>query len=182
MSLLLLPPRCATQRDAVIEGAVVADLGGLADDDAHAVVDKYPATDDRARMDLDPGEPPAPMRQPAGEPPQSPAPERMGDPAVPDQCVQPRVASQDLPSGPGGRVAVEDDRDVFAKSAEHSRARPRRPRDRRGRYRRTPSTRRKSPSLGKSRPSSGRRRPSSSLGADRRSPRRRARRARLQRE
>ena len=38
---------------------------------------------------------------------------------MPDQCVQPRVAGEHLPPGPSGRVAVEDDRDVFAKSAEH---------------------------------------------------------------
>src|SRR5438477_4190419 len=117
--LLLLPPRCAAQRDAVIERAVVADLGGFANDDAHAVIDEHPPADDCARMDLDPGEPPAPMREPAGKPPLAPVPERMGDPAMPDQCVQPRVAGEHLPPGPSGRVAVEDDRDVFAKSAEH---------------------------------------------------------------
>ncbi len=27
--------------------------------------------------------------------------------------------SHDLPSGPGSRIAVEDDRDVFAESVEH---------------------------------------------------------------
>jgi len=44
----------------VVQGAVVADLGGLAHHHAHAVVDEHPAADLRPGMDLD-------ARQPAGQ-------------------------------------------------------------------------------------------------------------------
>jgi hypothetical protein len=40
----------------VIERDVLADLGGLADDDAHAVVDEEAAPDRGAGMNLDAGE------------------------------------------------------------------------------------------------------------------------------
>jgi hypothetical protein len=53
MAFALLPGRAA-ERDAVIQRAVVADLGGLTDDDAHAVIDEEPPPDARGRMDLDP--------------------------------------------------------------------------------------------------------------------------------
>src|SRR3954469_23811615 len=45
----------APERDVVVEHHVVADLGGLADDDAHAVVDEEPPADGRAGVDLDAG-------------------------------------------------------------------------------------------------------------------------------
>jgi hypothetical protein len=38
---------CAAEGDALVEEAVVADFGGLADDDAHAVVDEEAAADAR---------------------------------------------------------------------------------------------------------------------------------------
>ena len=46
--------RAAAEGDPVVEHHVVADLGGLADDDAHAVVDEEPVPDDGTGMDLDP--------------------------------------------------------------------------------------------------------------------------------
>ena len=42
--------------------AVIADLGRLADDDAHAVVDEQPLADPGARVDLDPREEPSDVR------------------------------------------------------------------------------------------------------------------------
>ena len=45
----------AAECHAVIDEAVVADLGGLADDDAHAVVNDEAASDLRAGVDLDAG-------------------------------------------------------------------------------------------------------------------------------
>ena len=50
----------AAQGDAVVDQAVVADLGGLADDDAHAVVDDQAAADLGAGVDLNAGEVAAP--------------------------------------------------------------------------------------------------------------------------
>ena len=45
----------AAQGDTLIEGHIVADLGGLADHHAHAVIDEEAPPDPRARVDLDPG-------------------------------------------------------------------------------------------------------------------------------
>ena len=44
------------KRHALIEHHVVADLGRLADDDAHAVVDEQALADPRRRVDLDAGQ------------------------------------------------------------------------------------------------------------------------------
>ena len=63
-------PGGAAEGDAVIEGHVIADQGGLADHDAHAVVDEEAATDGGTRVDLDAGQPAhqgrAGARQPFG--------------------------------------------------------------------------------------------------------------------
>src|SRR6185312_7390012 len=118
---LALVPRRAAQRDAVIERRVVADLGRLADDDPHAVVDEDPPADRRARMDLDSGPKTAPVRQPACEPAQAARPQRVSDRTVPDQRVDARVAGEHFPTGAGRGVAVEHHGDVFAQMVEHGR-------------------------------------------------------------
>ena len=46
----------AAQRHALVEHHVVADLGRLADDDAHAVVDEEALADLRAGVNLDAGD------------------------------------------------------------------------------------------------------------------------------
>ena len=46
----------AAERHALVHRHVLADLGGLADHDAHAVVDEQPVADLGRRMDLDPGQ------------------------------------------------------------------------------------------------------------------------------
>ena len=45
----------AAQRHAVVDGAVVADLAGLAEHDAHAVVDEQAPADGSTGVDLDAG-------------------------------------------------------------------------------------------------------------------------------
>ena len=52
--------------DALIDGDVLADLGGLPYDDARAVVDEQAFTERRARVDLDAGEQPAGLRDEPG--------------------------------------------------------------------------------------------------------------------
>ena len=47
-------PDAGAQRDALVDRAVVADLGGLADDDTHAVIDEEAATNGGARVNLNP--------------------------------------------------------------------------------------------------------------------------------
>ena len=56
----------AAQGDAVVDQAVVADLGGLADDDAHAVVDDQAAADRGAGVDLNAGPEAGPLGDSAG--------------------------------------------------------------------------------------------------------------------
>ena len=50
---LALAPAGAAERHAVIEGAVVADLGGLADHHAGAVVDEEAQPDGGPGVDVD---------------------------------------------------------------------------------------------------------------------------------
>src|SRR6267154_1681370 len=100
-------PRGPTKGDAVVERAVVADLGGLTDHDSHAVIDEYPATDGSPRMDLDTRQPASPVRQPASQPTGTHFPQGVGHRAMPDEGVQARIAGQDLPGGAGGRIALE---------------------------------------------------------------------------
>jgi hypothetical protein len=45
----------AAERDSLIQGHVVADLGGLADHDPHPMVDDEALADQRRGVDLDPG-------------------------------------------------------------------------------------------------------------------------------
>ena len=44
------------QRYALIQQNVIAQLGGLADDNAHAMVDEKPVADGGSRMDLNAGQ------------------------------------------------------------------------------------------------------------------------------
>ena len=55
----------AAQRHAVVEGAVVADHGGLAEHDAHAVVDEQAPADPGTGVDLDAGLMPAALADPS---------------------------------------------------------------------------------------------------------------------
>ena len=55
------------ERDALVEHAVVAHNGGLADDDAHGMVDKEVLADLRGGMNLDAGDMTGELREHAGE-------------------------------------------------------------------------------------------------------------------
>src|SRR5204863_7803824 len=99
--------RGPAEGDALVDGAVVADLGGLADDDAHAVVDEDAAADLRAGMDLDAGEEARDVRDPARHPVKAlRAPP--GGPAMHHDRVQAGVTRQHLPRRPRGRIAFTD--------------------------------------------------------------------------
>src|SRR5699024_10856513 len=97
--------RDTAQRDPVVEHAVVADLGGLADHHAHAVVDEEPATDTGAGVDLDPSEESRELTEYARHDPSRPAagPYAVGQAVEPDR-VEPRVDDRVLDVSPGGRV------------------------------------------------------------------------------
>jgi len=80
----------AAQGDVMVEQDVVADLGRLADDRAHAVVDDKAAADARAGVDFDAGEEAAELRHEAAEKVKVPPPQAVGQ-AVKPERVQPWV-------------------------------------------------------------------------------------------
>jgi len=108
----------AAQRDALVERDVVADLGGLADHHAHAVVDEDALADDRARVDLDAGEPARQVRDEAPQPLQAVHPAPVRGQVQPDG-VQAWVAGDHLEAAARGRVAVEDALDVGSQAGKH---------------------------------------------------------------
>jgi len=119
MALGALGERGAPQRHALVNGAVVADLGGLADHDAHAMVHEDAAADDRPGMDLDAGQKARQVRDKAAGPAQPVRPAPVRD-AVHPQRVQAGIAGDDFPGGARGRVAVADRLDVLAQAAQHA--------------------------------------------------------------
>ena len=101
--------RSAAERDAVIEHHVVADLGRLADHDAHRVVDEEPPADRRARVDLDAGEQAGSTaeQQPGRQRSAVPLPHPVRQPVQPDrvQAGIDRAVSRGRRARPGPRAA-----------------------------------------------------------------------------
>src|SRR5674476_1657511 len=113
----------STQGDALVQGDVLADLGGLADHHAQGVVDEQPWAEDGTGMDIDSGEHPRDRRD---EPPEQQvvtAPEPVGQPVRPNG-VQTRVAQHDLGGTARRGVAVTDRPYVTAHGGEHDVSRP----------------------------------------------------------
>ena len=102
----------------MIKRHIVANLGGFADDHAHAVVDEEPPAYGRAGMDLDAGEEASEMRYQPAEPAQIHMPQPIRD-AVNAQGMKAGIAGDDLPSRARGGVAVEYAGDVFTDTVEH---------------------------------------------------------------
>ena len=107
----------AAEGDAVVDGAVVADLGGLADDDAHAVVDEQTAADFSAGVYLDAGHMPRELRKGTRE-------EKvlvLIEPvclAVVKQSMEALIEEDDLERGARRRVAVADRTSVVEQALE----------------------------------------------------------------
>ena len=118
MAFGALGQRGAAQRHALVDGAVVADLGGFAHHHTHAMVDEDPAADGGAGMDLDAREKTRHLGGEAPQPVQVHAPEGMG-PAVHDDGMETRITGHHLPGGPRGGVTLEDAGDVFSGAFEH---------------------------------------------------------------
>ena len=92
------------QGDAVINQAVVANLGGLANNDPHAVVNDKAAANPGARVDLNPRPHPAPLAYQPGQKLQAAHIEKVGD-AVIYGGVYARVEQKNLQAAPGRRIA-----------------------------------------------------------------------------
>src|SRR5258706_4287721 len=110
-------PRCAAERDAVVNSAVVADFSGFADHNANAMIDEKAAPDLRSGMDLNTGKEAAEMRCQAREPPQPCTPQIVRK-AVHQQCMKTRVAGDDFPSVARCRIALEYNRYLFFKTSK----------------------------------------------------------------
>ena len=97
----------AAQRDAVVDGAVVADLSRLAEDDAHAVVDEQAPADPGTGVDLDAGLMPAALADPSRQK-KVPALIQPVRDAVIDQNVKAGVQQNDLQHAARGGVLALD--------------------------------------------------------------------------
>lgn len=97
----------AAEGHAMVNRAIVTDLGGFADDNAHAVVNEQAAANGRARVDLDAGHMARKLRKPAREekPLMFVQPVRL---PVQDQRVKALIQQEYLERGARGRVAVAD--------------------------------------------------------------------------
>src|SRR5262245_25937973 len=115
---LALVPGSAAERNAVIEPAIVTDIGCFSDHDAHAVVDEKASADGRPGMDLDPSEPPREMRDETRQPFESEFPHPMGKP-VELKRVKSWITSDDFPIRTGCRITLENDSHLLFQTIEH---------------------------------------------------------------
>ncbi len=102
----------------LIEQHVVADFGGFADDDAHAMVNEEALADAGSGVDLNAGEGAGDVAHHAGDGVPAAAIKPMGQP-VQENRVDAGVEQQDLQCVPGGRVALVDGIDLFTDGPEH---------------------------------------------------------------
>ncbi len=93
----------AAQGHAVVDQAVIPHLGGLADDDAHAVVDDQAASDLGPGVDLDARPETAPLGHAPGQKPPVFTVEPVGHPVI-QHRVDALVQQQNFQLGPGGGV------------------------------------------------------------------------------
>ena len=109
----------AAQGHAVVDGAVVADLAGLTEHDAHAVVDEQAPADGSTGVDLDAGAAASVLADPPGqkEPLVLVQPVRN---AVIDQNMKTGVQQNDLQHAACGGVLALDVPCIFQQTHEES--------------------------------------------------------------
>ncbi len=105
------------QGDLVVEQDVVADDGGLSDDDAHAVIDKEAAAYRGTGMDLDPGKKAADLGDSPREQAKPPQPEPVCHPVRPER-MQAGIG-EGFQSVAGGGIFVQDSLYIFFKELKH---------------------------------------------------------------
>ena len=105
--------RHPAQSHSVEQQDVVADLRGLTDDHAHAMVNEEALTDRRGRVDLDTGEVAGRLRQGACRESVPLVPQLVSRPVRP-QGVDTRVEEGHLHAGAGGGVALASRGQVLA--------------------------------------------------------------------
>ena len=95
----------AAERDALVQGDVVANLGCLANHHAHAVVDEEAVANPGGGMNFDPGQRTGQRGNGAGQQGDPGAVERVGDP-VSEKRVDARPGGEDLERADAGRGRV----------------------------------------------------------------------------
>src|SRR5215469_8412155 len=108
----------ATQGYALVEENVVADFGGLSNDDAHTVIDEEAAADRSARMDLDTCKEAADLGDDARRERNAPAVQLMRQP-VREDGVKTGIAEKDLDDTFRGRILAKDSIDLFPNGSKH---------------------------------------------------------------
>lgn len=109
----------AAQCDTVVNGAVVSDLSGFADDDTHAVVDEQPFSDGRTRVYLDARAAAGVLRDHTGEKLMVMAVKEFCDSMI-DQNVQARVTEKDFCIGFCGGISFSNGLNIVAQFFEHT--------------------------------------------------------------
>src|SRR5574344_766783 len=97
----------AASRDAMVEGATIADFGGFPNHDARAMIDEKIPADFRGGMDFDPGCFPGVVHDHLRQKLKMDPPKEMGE-MVPPKRDHARVEPKDRPFAAGGRVAALD--------------------------------------------------------------------------
>jgi len=113
-----LGQRGATECNALIDRAIIAHLGCFTDDNAKAMINKYPASNNCTGMDFYPCEKTRYVGGESSEPIPLVTPEKMG-PTMHHNSVQARITGQHFPGAFSGRVALHDILNVFSESAKH---------------------------------------------------------------
>ena len=106
------------QGHALVKGAAVAHLGGLADDDAGAVVNENSPPELCRRVYLNAGEKPHNLGQKPGGETKAMVPEPVRR-AVPHYRVKPRIENQDAEGAGRRRVALANGGNIFFKTVKH---------------------------------------------------------------
>ena len=88
--------RCATERHALINCAIITNLGGLTNHDAHAMINEHAPPHRGTGVNFNPSEPTRDVRDKARQPIQFIQPQSMRQ-AVNRQCVKTGVAGNHFP-------------------------------------------------------------------------------------
>ena len=108
----------ATQSHILINQNVVANFGGFADYDAHAMIDKKTPADGGAWVNFDSGEKAGELRDHARHQRYVGLIELMGEPMEQDR-MEPGIAQENLENALGGRVFAKYSVDLFPDCAKH---------------------------------------------------------------
>jgi hypothetical protein len=107
--------RKRAQGDALVDAHGIADVRGLADDDAGAVVDEERRSDGGAGVDIDPGAAMRVLGHHARQKLAALAQQAIGG-AEDGNRIQPRVAGDDLVGTGGGGIGLEGDLDILGEN------------------------------------------------------------------